>query len=196
MHIERLTLGDARRLGGPAGVAAHLRSLYASPDALQDAVCEIVQRVRTEGEAAVLDYTRRLDTEGREPKPLLVTPEELDAAIKQLPLDVVAGLQVAIANVAGVAQADTRADATLDLAQGQRILLRELPVASAAVYVPGGRAPYASTVVMGVVTAAIGIAHMPASRPCSGTPALTSPNIRSTPSTGRRHQRSNSVSVS
>ena len=32
-------------------------------------------------------------------------------------------------------------------------LLREVPVASAAVYVPGGRAPYPSTVVMGVVTA-------------------------------------------
>jgi histidinol dehydrogenase len=31
--------------------------------------------------------------------------------------------------------------------------LREVPVGSAAVYVPGGRAPYPSTVVMGVVTA-------------------------------------------
>src|SRR5205823_4574085 len=65
----------------------------------------------------------------------------------------VAGLQVAIANVAEVAQAGTRADRTLELPQGQRILLREVPVASAAVYVPGGHAPYASTVVMGVVTA-------------------------------------------
>jgi histidinol dehydrogenase len=153
MRIERLTLDDARRLGGPAGIAAHLGSLYASPASVQDAVREIVERVRAEGEAAVIDYTRRFDTGGGEPKPLRVAPEELDAAIKQLPLDVVAGLQVAIANVAGVAQAGTRADATLDLAQGQRILLRELPVASAAVYVPGGRAPYASTVVMGVVTA-------------------------------------------
>ena len=153
MQIERLTLDDARRLGGPQGVAAHLRSLYASPASVQDSVREIVERVRADGEPAVLDYTRRLDTGGRDPKPLLVASEELDAAIKRLPLDVVAGLQVAIANVAEVAQAGTRGDATLDLAQGQRILLRELPVASAAVYVPGGRAPYASTVVMGVVTA-------------------------------------------
>ncbi len=37
--------------------------------------------------------------------------------------------------------------------QGQSIRLREVPVGSAAVYVPGGRAPYPSTVVMGVVTA-------------------------------------------
>src|SRR5256885_82480 len=103
MRIERLTLDDARRLGGPAGVAAHLRSLYASPASVQDAVREIVERVRAEREAAVIDYTRRFDTGGREPKPLRVAPEELDAAIKQLPLEVVAGLQVAIANIAAVA---------------------------------------------------------------------------------------------
>jgi histidinol dehydrogenase len=153
MRIERLTLEDARRLGGPVAVARHLRSLYANPAAVQDAVREIVERVRTEGETAVIDYTRRFDTAGREPRPLAVASEELDEAIKRLPLDVVAGLQVAIANVAEVAQAGARADRTLELPQGQRILLRELPVASAAVYVPGGRAPYASTVVMGVVTA-------------------------------------------
>src|SRR5438067_1452626 len=49
MHIERLTLDDARRAGGPAGIAAHLRSLYASPASVQDAVREIVERVRAAG---------------------------------------------------------------------------------------------------------------------------------------------------
>ena len=83
----------------------------------------------------------------------MVAPEELDEAIKLLPLEVVAGLQVAIRNVAQVAQAGVSEDVAVELPQGQQILLRELPVESAAVYVPGGRAPYPSTVVMGVVTA-------------------------------------------
>ena len=87
------------------------------------------------------------------PKPLLVTPEELDEAITRLPLELVAGLQVAIANVALVAEAGVSEDVAVDLPQGQRVMLREVPVGSAAVYVPGGRAPYPSTVVMGVVTA-------------------------------------------
>jgi histidinol dehydrogenase len=65
----------------------------------------------------------------------------------------VAGLQVAIANVALVSQAGVSEDLAVELPQGQRVLLREVPVSSAAVYVPGGRAPYPSTVVMGVVTA-------------------------------------------
>jgi histidinol dehydrogenase len=39
------------------------------------------------------------------------------------------------------------------LPQGHTVLMREIPVRRAAIYVPGGRAPYPSTVVMGVVTA-------------------------------------------
>ncbi|MHB8235763.1 MAG: histidinol dehydrogenase, partial [Solirubrobacteraceae bacterium] len=74
-------------------------------------------------------------------------------AITRLALDVVAGLQVTIANVAQVADAAVEQGRTVTLAQGQQIALREIPVASAAIYVPGGRAPYPSTVAMGVVTA-------------------------------------------
>jgi histidinol dehydrogenase len=71
-----------------------------------------------------------------------------------MPLDVVAGLQVAIANVAQVADASIGAEQVrVDLPQGHRVTLRELPVSAAAVYAPGGRAAYPSTVAMGVVTA-------------------------------------------
>jgi histidinol dehydrogenase len=153
MHIERVGAEQIARLGGPAGVASHLRSLVPGGDSVEEAVREILHRVRTEGEDAVRDYTRRFDTAGNDPKPLLVTAAELDDAIRLLPLEIVAGLQVAIANVALVAQAGVSEDVPVDLPQGQRITLREVPVGSAAVYVPGGRAPYPSTVVMGVVTA-------------------------------------------
>ncbi len=82
-----------------------------------------------------------------------MSAEELDAALVQLPRELVAGLQVAITNVALVSDAGVGSDAAVELPQGQRMVLREVPVRSAAVYVPGGRAPYPSTVVMGVVSA-------------------------------------------
>jgi histidinol dehydrogenase len=84
-----------------------------------------------------------------------VGPEELDAAAAGLRSDVRAGLQTAMANVAAVASASLGDDSELRLPQGQRILMRELAVERAAIYVPGGRAPYPSTVVMGVVTAQV-----------------------------------------
>src|SRR5271154_3028797 len=153
MRIEFVDAEQVGRRGSPVGVAAHLRSLVPGGESVEKAVREIVDRVRVEGDEAVRDYTRRFDTAGNAPAPLVVTPDELDEAIKLLPLDLVAGLQVAITNVALVAQAGGTENVSIDLAQGQRVTLREVPVSSAAVYVPGGRAPYPSTVVMGVVTA-------------------------------------------
>jgi histidinol dehydrogenase len=153
MRLTRLDARDVERLGGPSGAAREMRSLVPGGSSVAEEVREIIDTVRREGDDAVLDYTRRLDVAGGEPRPLLVAPEELDEALKLMPLELVAGLQVAIANVALVAQPGAGEDVALELPQGHRIVLRELPVASAAVYVPGGRAPYPSTVVMGVVTA-------------------------------------------
>lgn len=152
MRIERLTLGELGAMG-PRGAVAGLRRLAPTPPECRERVREIVREVAARGDEAVRELTRAHDTGGAEPGPLLVTRAELDEAITRLPLDVVAGLQVAITNVAEVAQAGVGSDVSLLLAQGQRVSVREVPVQSAAVYVPGGRAPYPSTAVMGVVTA-------------------------------------------
>ena len=177
MELLRLSESDVAGLGGPVGAAARVRALVPAGESVAGEVAEIIAAVRERGDAALGELTARFDTGGREPAPLLVEPEELDEAIRQMPLELVAGLQVAIANVAQVADAGAGQDASLELPQGQRLRLREVPVASAAVYVPGGRAPYPSTVVMGVVTArAAGVLDV---RVCARRPDRTA---RSTPS--------------
>jgi histidinol dehydrogenase len=153
VRVERLGALEIEQLGGLVGAAAHMRSLIPGGKTVSEDVGVILHRVRGEGDSAVAELTREYDTAGAEPLPLVVSAEELDAAIKELPLDVVAGLQVAIANVAEVATAGTGEDVPVRLPQGHRVTMRELAVGSAAVYVPGGRAPYPSTAVMGVVTA-------------------------------------------
>ncbi len=153
MKIERLSNAETIALGGPAATAGHVRGLVAGGESVEREARLIVDEVRASGDRAVLDYTRRFDTAGAEPKSLVVAQQELDAALKGLDLGLVASLQVAISNVALVAQAGVGEDVAVDLPQGQRVALREVPVQAAAVYVPGGRAPYPSTVVMGVVTA-------------------------------------------
>jgi histidinol dehydrogenase len=150
VRVERRSAPDKN---ASSETVAWLRGFVPAKDQVEDAVREIVGQVREGGDEAVRKYTRTYDTGGTDPRPLLVAPEELDEAIKQLPMEMVAGLQVAIANVAQVAQAGVGEDVSLTLPQGQRVTLREVPVSSAAVYVPGGRAPYPSTAVMGVVTA-------------------------------------------
>jgi histidinol dehydrogenase len=154
MLIERVTLTDAEQPEAVRRAVADLRRMIVGVEGVEQTVAAIVARVQAEGDQAVLRYTRELDTNGADPLALCVPGEELDQALEQMPLDVVAGLQVAIANVARVADASIGADTVaVDLAQGHTVTLRELPVSAAAVYAPGGRAAYPSTVVMGVVTA-------------------------------------------
>ena len=89
MRIERLDLAEVARLGGPQGAAAHVRALVPDGASVEQAVKEIVGRVRAEGDTAVIELTRRFDTGGNEPKSLVAESGELDAAIKELPLELV-----------------------------------------------------------------------------------------------------------
>jgi histidinol dehydrogenase len=150
VRCERLVLSDQ----GDAGrVAAELRALVPAPHSIQSAVGEIITQVRIRGDEAVHDYTQRFDTGGSEPEPLRVDQAELDAAAERLEHTVRRGLERAIENVGAVAAGWDSGVHTAVEFPDHEVVLRTAPVARAAVYVPGGRAPYPSTVVMGVVTA-------------------------------------------
>jgi histidinol dehydrogenase len=136
-----------------AEVVSEIRDLVPQAPDVNEAVVGIVGEVAVRGDAAVLEYTQQFDTAGAPPPPLRVSQEDLAAALEALDPAVRAGLEVAIANVAAVSSAGVRETREVTLAQGHRVVLREMPMARAAVYAPGGEAPYPSTVVMGVVTA-------------------------------------------
>jgi histidinol dehydrogenase len=139
--------------GDPRALAARARALAPGAAEVAAPVAEIVADVAARGDAAVLAATRRFDTAGAEPGPLRAAPQEAAAALAGLGADVRAALELAIANVGAVARAGVGEDTEVLLPAGQRIVLREVPVRRAAIYVPGGQAPYPSTVVMGAVTA-------------------------------------------
>jgi histidinol dehydrogenase len=153
-------------------VAAELRSLTPAPESVAGAVAEIVAAVRAEGDAAVARYTEAFDTPGEAAPPLQVSEAELIAAEAGLAQELTEALQTAFRNVyevaqAGISEAQTIADST------REIVLREAPVDRAAVYVPGGRAPYPSTVVMGVAAArAAGVGEVVVCSPPKIDPAI------------------------
>jgi histidinol dehydrogenase len=148
VRVERL---DAT--GDPVALARELRARAAPEPDVSTRVAEIVARVRSDGDEAVLALTRELDTGGADPWPLQVEPLQLREAEAGLPGPLREALELAAGNVRAVALASLHGARDVDLPQGQRVVLREEPVRRAAVYVPGGRAPYPSTVVMGAVTA-------------------------------------------
>jgi histidinol dehydrogenase len=141
----------ARRYEFPGVSAPALRALAPAPSNVREAVGEIVDDIRQRGDAGVREWTKRFD--GMEPR--RVTQAQLDAALDSLDAAVRAGLEVAIGNIGRVARAELRESITVDLPEGQRVALREMPVRSAGIYAPGGRAAYPSTVLMCAVPARI-----------------------------------------
>ncbi|MGA9856451.1 MAG: histidinol dehydrogenase [Solirubrobacteraceae bacterium] len=149
MELERLTLS-----GDPATLAEELRELVPAPESVSEQVAQIITRVRASGDDALRFYTREYDTGGTTPAALRVPEAELATAETRLDDAVRAGLGLAIRNVTRVAEAGLQGDRGVSF-DGHEVTLREVPVDRAAVYVPGGRAPYPSTVVMGVITAKV-----------------------------------------
>ena len=116
-------------------------------------VAEILDVVAARGDAAVLDFTERFDRAELGPEQLSVDSNELEASIGVLEPAVLDGLRTAIHNVRAVARTQLSEPAAVELPEGHRVEITEVPVRRAAIYVPGGEAPYPSTVVMGAITA-------------------------------------------
>jgi histidinol dehydrogenase len=164
LRVERMEVGE-----DPTGAARRARALAPGRESITDAVAALVAQVRDGGDAALRELVARLD--GGEGGPLRLSADEL--AMPLAP-EVEAGMHTAIANVMFVAGAGVGEDTEVTMPQGHRIVLREVPVRRAAVYVPGGRSPLPSTLVMGVVTArAAGVEEV-----CVATPPPVHPVLR------------------
>ena len=113
----------------------------------------IIGDVRTEGAAAVLRWTEKLD--GVRPPSLRVPVERLQQAADELDPAVRAALEESIARARKVHTDQRRTDITTVVVPGGTVTERWLPVDRVGLYVPGGRAVYPSSVVMNVVPAQV-----------------------------------------
>jgi histidinol dehydrogenase len=164
MRVTRLQW-DGR---DPAACARGLRALSPPLKEVADQVRSIIEDVAARGDAAVRELTATFDS-GEAPAELRVDPAEAERALSALDDDVAEALDVAAQNIVGVSmvQLGLPEDAELpeeewvalhqvhevELPQGQRVSLCELPVSSAGIYAPGGRAAYPSSVLMSALPA-------------------------------------------
>jgi histidinol dehydrogenase len=116
----------------------------------------IEQDVLADGDAAVRHYTAKFDGIDESSHSLRVPAGETGAALAALAPELRESLRIAAANVREVAEAQVGGgDRKVDLPQGQTVTLRDVPVAAAGVYAPGGRAAYPSSVLMCCIPARV-----------------------------------------
>jgi histidinol dehydrogenase len=144
---------------GAAATAGSLRDWALESredDAVATSVSQIGEEVSAEGDAALLRLTQRYDGVQLGAEQLKIDPEDAGAALRALDPALREALELAAANIRSVAEAQPSIELPpIELPQGQTVTVRELPVAAAGIYAPGGRATYPSSVLMCAIPARV-----------------------------------------
>ncbi len=139
------------------------RNALPAPEIVDDpeaaaAVRTILADVRARGDAAVREFTERFDRVRIDD--IRVPPDEVKAALEQIPAALRDALETAHDNIYDYHRSQLHPDSRYER---DGVVIRELrkPVDRAGLYVPGGRAPLASTVLMTAAPARVaGVAEL------------------------------------
>lgn len=114
-------------------------------------VASILDEVRTGGDRALRDITRRI--EGRVCDTFEVPAETRRAAAALIPAALKEALATAKANIESFHRAQLPPEVSIEPIPGVRCVQRALPIRRVGLYIPGGKAPLFSTVLMLAVPA-------------------------------------------
>jgi len=142
--MKRLTAGEFRRIVPGA-----------APSGISEAVRDIIARVRADGDAAVRECTRRFD--GVDIDPPAVDPDEIARARERVEPGLLEALAEAAARIERFARAQKASfrDFEIEIEPGVFAGQAVIPLARAGIYVPGGRYPLVSSLLMGAVPARV-----------------------------------------
>jgi histidinol dehydrogenase len=143
---------------GADATARALREWFAGsgPRMVSETVGRIREEIKGERDVALRRLTQELDGVGGMPESLRVDPAEARSALEALEPSLREAMERAVANIRTVAEMQVKDEAeTATLPQGHSVTVREVPVESAGIYAPGGRAVYPSTVLMCAIPAQV-----------------------------------------
>ena len=134
----------------------------------QDTVQEIVDRVKTKGDQALFELTRKFDWEGIDASNVKVTEAEVQEAYDTIDPHLVETIRKSLKNIREYHEKQKQYSWFDTTPEGTMLGQKVTPLASAGVYVPGGKAVYPSSVLMNIVPAKIaGVAHVVMCTPCN-----------------------------
>jgi histidinol dehydrogenase len=132
------------------GVDALLARRSRDQRAVVRRVAQIVARVRRDGDTALIGFARRFD---KLTSPIEVTADEMSAASRALSRDVRRAIEMAATNIRTIARRQLPRQWASQPARGVHISQRVLPLDRVGCYVPGGRYPLPSSLLMTAIPA-------------------------------------------
>lgn len=124
-----------------------------SNPAVRERVAEILERVRKDGDRAILELTREID--GFAPDCLEVPKTAIEAASEEISTELKTAIGKAAANIRAFHSAQMPSRIELETSPGVRCIQKPVPIRKVGLYIPGGTAPLFSTVLMLAIPAKI-----------------------------------------
>lgn len=121
----------------------------------ESAVAEIIEMVKKGGDEALFSYTEKFDHCKMDAAHIRVTREEIDEAYQKVDADFVEVMKKSAANIRAFHEKQLRNSWFDPKPDGTILGMKILPIATAGVYVPGGKAAYPSSVLMNVLPAKV-----------------------------------------
>jgi histidinol dehydrogenase len=143
---ELLPLITANRRNVPE-IAAEIRGRIADNGVVEDRAAAIIAKVRGQGDRALLRYSRELDHAEIDGK-LRVEDEEVRSAVRRVDTKLADAMRFSLTRIRRTQGQLLRRLSFSYVANGFVIRSEPRPIRSVGCYVPGGRASYASTVLM------------------------------------------------
>jgi len=135
--------------------ATFLASKREASEDVDRAAREIVERVRREGDSALIDYSRRFDRIDLDKIGIAVTEAEVDAAFETAPASTIEALKLAHERIEKHHARQLPKDDRYTDALGVELGSRWTAIEAVGLYVPGGTASYPSSVLMNAVPAKV-----------------------------------------
>ncbi|MEE3467796.1 MAG: histidinol dehydrogenase [Eubacterium sp.] len=121
----------------------------------QTTVDEVLNDVRENGDEAVLRLTEKFDGVKLTPETLKVSEKEIEEAYRQVPASLVETMKKSLKNVRDYHEKQVRQSFITTREDGVLLGQRITAIERVGVYVPGGRAPLSSSVLMNIVPAKV-----------------------------------------
>ncbi len=168
-ELARLSASLDIRNGMTAADSGELtRTVFGEPLSPIESVRRITGDIAARGDAAVREYTHKLDGVELNPAQFRVSPEEIAEAWERTPPELRAAMETAAENIRRFQEAIRPKEAEPVVnPQGGVMALRTRPLRRVACYVPGGRASYPSSVLMTAIPAQVaGVREVVVATPC------------------------------
>lgn len=119
------------------------------------AVREILNRVQTEGDRALFEYTAKFDKTEITAETIRVTEEEIKEAYQQTDPALIDVIRKALVNIRSYHEKQKQNSWFTSSEEGTMLGQKVTPLQRVGVYVPGGKAVYPSSVLMNIVPAKV-----------------------------------------